>query len=256
MKNLSLFLSVLMLVSCLLLFSAHSHAEKSLKIGSDEWPPFHSAGKSEKDVKGFTADLVRAVLRKTNVKIAAHRIYPWKRACAMVFDGRLDAVFTTTETDERMKYCHFPEEPLTDFSYVFFIRKEDEGKLKYDTFDDLKGHKVGIVSGFSYTEKFVNFIKKEKNYEEAYVGSDNFKLLMKKRADYVATSRRVGYNHIRELGIGSKCVALKKPFMVNYLYVMFSKKTVSREFADKFSVALKKFKTTWEYKELIDKHNW
>ena len=70
MKNLSLFLSFLILVICLFLVSDQSHAEKSLKIGSDEWPPFHSAGKSEKDVKGFTADLVRAVLKKMNVKIA------------------------------------------------------------------------------------------------------------------------------------------------------------------------------------------
>jgi polar amino acid transport system substrate-binding protein len=256
MKNLSLFLGVLILFSYLFSFSDQSHAENSLKIGSDEWPPFHSAGKSEKDVKGFTADLVRAVLKKMNVKIAAHEIYPWTRVCKMIFEGDLDAVFTTTRTDERMKYCYFPEEPLTDFSYLLFIRKEDEGKLTYNTFDDLKGHQIGIVRGFSYTEEFMNFIQKEKNYDEVKVGSLNFKKLMKKRIDYVATPKRVGYNHIRELGISDKCTALKKPLMVNHLYVMFSKKTVSKAFTDKFSEALKKFKTTREYKEIVDKHNW
>jgi len=256
MKNLSLFLSVLILVSCLLLFSAQSHADKSLKIGSDEWPPFHSAGKSEKDVIGFTADLMRAVLKKMNVKIAAHRIYPWTRACVMVFDGRLDAVFTTTKTDERLKHCHFPEEPLTDFSYLFFIRKEDAGKLTYNTLDDLKKHRIGTVRGFSYTGEFMNFIRKEKNYEEVSEGIFNFKKLMAKRIDYVASPKRVGYNRIREIGISDRCVALKKPLLVNYLYVMFSKKTVSREFANKFSDALKKFKTTGEYEKIVDKHHW
>ncbi len=256
MKNFSLFLSVLILVICLFLVSDQSHAGKSLNIGSDEWPPFHSAGKSEKVVKGFTADLVRAVLKKMNVKIASHRIYPWKRAVGMVFLGRLDAVFTTTKTDERMKYCYFPEEPLTDFSYLLFIRTEDEGKLTYNTFDDLKGHKIGIVRGFSYTEEFMKFIKEEKNFEEVTVGSQNFKKLMIKRVNYVATPKRVGYNHIRKLGIGDKCVALKKPLMENHLYAMFSKKTVSKEFVDEFSKALKEFKTTSEYKKIVDQHNW
>ena len=128
--------------------------------------------------------------------------------------------------------------------------------MAYNNFDDLKGHTIGIVRGFSYTVEFMNFIKKEKNYEEVTVGSQNFKKLMKKRVNYVATPKRVGYNHIRKLGIGDKCVALKKPFMINYLYVMFSKKTVSKEFVDKFSIALKEFKTTREYKEIVDKHNW
>ena len=256
MKNLSLFLSVLILVCCPIFYSDQSHAEKSLKIGSDEWPPFHSAGKLRQEVKGFTADLVREVLKEMNVNITGHEIYPWKRACQMVFTGYLDAVFTTTKTNERMKYCYFPEEPLTDFSYLFFIRKEDEGKLTYNSFDDLKGHRIGIVRGFSYTREFINFIKKEKNYEEVNVGSQNFKKLMRKRVDYVATPKRVGFNHIRKLGIGGKCVALKKPLMINYLYVMFSKKTVSKEFVDRFSKALKEFKTTREYEKLVAKHNW
>ena len=256
MKKLFLFLNLLMVVLCLLIFTDQSYAKNSLKIGSDEWAPFHSAGTSEKDVQGFTADLVRAVLKSMNVDIAEHQIYPWKRAVKMVFDGQLDVVFTATKTDERMKYCYFPEEPLTDFSYIFFIRKEDEGTLAYDTFDDLKGHQIGTVRGFSYTKEFMDFIKKEKNYEEVTVGSQNFKKLMKKRIDYVATPKRVGYNHVRELGIGDKCVALKKPLMVNYLNAMFSKKTVSKEFVDKFSKALKEFKTTQEYKKIVAKHNW
>ncbi len=50
--------------------------------------------------------------------------------------------------------------------------------------------------------------------------------------------------------------ALEKPFMMNFLYIMFSKKTVSRQFADKFSNQLKEFKTTDEYKKISETHNW
>jgi len=40
------------------------------------------------------------------------------------------------------------------------------------------------------------------------------------------------------------------------LNAKFSKKTVSKEFVDKFSKALKEFKTTQEYKKIVEKHNW
>jgi polar amino acid transport system substrate-binding protein len=244
------------IVSCTFLVSNQSHAGESLKIGSDEWPPFHSAGESEEDVQGFAADLMRAVLKKMGVKITSHRIYPWKRAIVMVFSGDLDVVFTTTKTDERMKYCYFPKEPLTTFSYLFFIRQKDDGRLIYNTFDDLKGNKIGIVRGFTYTEEFMNFIMEKKNFEEAMVGYQNFKKLVANRVDYVVAPKRVGNNLIKKLKIGDKCVALKKPLMENYLYAMFSKITVTQKFVDKFSKALQDLKTTREYEKIVVKNNW
>lgn len=100
-----------------------------------------------------------------------------------------------------MEQRHFPEEPFTDFSYVFFIRGEDAGRLKHETFNDLKRHTVGIVGGFSYTPEIKAFLDQEKNFQEANVGLENFRLPKRKRVGYVATSKRVGLNHIRELGM-------------------------------------------------------
>jgi polar amino acid transport system substrate-binding protein len=254
MKILSLILPVLATLAFFI--PELSHAGMSLNIGSDEWPPFHSSGRSENDVKGFTVDIMRAVLKKMRVRIASYRIYPWKRAIIMVSSGELDAVFTTTQTDERMKYCYFPREPLTTFSYLFFIRKSDEGKLIYNTLDDLKGKKIGLVSGFAYSKKFTDFIEEQENYEEVIVAQQNFRKLMTGRIDYVVTPKRVGYSLIRKLGIGDNCVPLKKPLMTGSLYAMFSKKTVTREFVDRFSMALQDFKSTLEYRNIVSRYNW
>ena len=221
---------ILLIFILSLFFTANSYAMDSLKIGSDEWEPFHRKALDGYHVEGFTADVIRAVLASMNVNIEDHRIYPWKRACKMVFEGDLDAVFTTTKTKERMGYCYFPLEPITDFSYVLFIRKSDENKLKYDTFEDLKNHKIGTVRGFSYTEEFTQFIEKEQNAEAVTVGVTNFKRLVHGMVDYVIAPKRVGYSNMHKLEIEKDCIALPKPIMSDYLYIMFSKKNSRSSF--------------------------
>ncbi len=233
-----------------------NYAIKSLKIGSDEWAPFHFKGKSVSDVQGYTADLVRGVLQRMDIKIESHKIYPWKRALSMVFKGELDAVFTSTKTHEREKNCFFPAEALTDLTYVFFIKKGNEEKLIFETLSDLKGHRVGTVRGFSYTKEFKEFIKKEKNYDEVTTGDNNIKKLLSGRIDYMVTPRRVGLDLVSKYDKNNSCIMIEKPLNQDFLYMMFSKKTVKEEFVNKFSEELKQFKLTKEYKEIVKKFNW
>ncbi len=250
MNNLKIFL--LLIIS---LFTFTLVAQKSLKIGSDEWSPFHYAGKSN-EVEGFTVDLVKETLKTMEVSINDHKIYPWKRVLKMVFDGSLDAVFTTTKTAEREENCYFPSESLTDFSYVFFIRKEDKGKINFTSISDLSNQKIGIVNGFSYTKEFMEFIKNEKAVEAVDTGNLNIKKLLKKRVDIIVMPRRVGIKLLEELDTNKKILMLETPLDVSHLYMMFSKKTMKSEFAQRFSQALKEFKLTPQYREIKKKYNW
>ena len=247
---------VLLLVIIFTILSL-GYTKQSLKIGSDEWAPFHSQESSiNGEVEGFTADLVRAVLKKMNIVIEHHQIYPWKRALKMVFNGELDAVFTSTKTSEREYNCYFPSEPLTDFSYVFFIKKENRKRLKFNTLDDLKKYRIGIVSGFSYTKKFKEFIEEENNFDEVTTGDFNVKKLLASRIDYMVTPRRVGLDLMDKFDIKNECIMLEKPLNLDFLYIMFSKKTVSETFVIQFSDELKKFKQSKEYEGIIKRYKW
>jgi len=248
--------SILFIIVILLLLTNPNYSKNSLKIGSDEWAPFHFKGKSVSDVQGYTADLVRAVLENMDVKIEDHKIYPWKRALNMVFKGELDAVFTTTKTPEREKNCFFPEEALTDFTYVLFVKKVNEEKLKFETLSDLRGHIIGTVRGFSYTKEFKEFIKKEKNYYEVTTGDKNIKKLLSGRIDYMVTPRRVGLDLVSKFDLNNSCIMIEKPLNQDFLYIMFSKKTVKEEFVNKFSEELKQFKLSKEYRKIVKKYNW
>lgn len=237
-------------MATILIFAANINAIESLKIGSDEWPPFHYKGESVRDVQGYTPIMVTSVLENMGVGISAYQIYPWARAVEKVFAGKLDALFTTTKTKGREEHCFFPKEPLIKFSYVFFVRKQDVGTLKFNTFDDLKSHKIGVIKGFSYTPEFMAFIKKEKNYEVVTKGEQNFKKLLAKRIDLVAVPLSVGYWQIKKLGMEGEVVPLSKSFSEDYLYIMFSKKTVDQAFVETFSEELKKYKASDTFKAL------
>jgi len=45
-----------------------------------------------------------------------------------------------------------------------------------------------------------------------------------------------------------------KPLFVSKFYLMFSKKTVSKEFVDRFSDRLEEFKKTQQYQDILSKY--
>ena len=72
----------------------------------------------------------------------------------------------------------YSREPVLYSRWVFFIRRADAGRLKFDSFDDLKGKRIGLVRDVKYTEALWNFVKKEKNYDLVSVNNLNLKKLV------------------------------------------------------------------------------
>ena len=112
------------------------------------------------------------------VKIVSNGIYPWARAERFLFAGKIDALYSSSTSKKRREHCHFPEESLIVSPWVLFIRKEDQGKLKFDSFRDLKGKKIGVVRDYSYTPEFWEFLNAERNYQLAVTDQQNFKKLL------------------------------------------------------------------------------
>lgn len=244
-------------IFAVIFFSEISGAEIKLKIGTDEWPPYEfvTGLPGNECMSGFSTDVILAVMKKMNV-VAAERIeqFPWARGEKMVIDGSLDMLYTAATSEKRAKIVHYPTESLVESAWSFFIRIEDSEKLKYDTFNDLKGKRIGVVRAYSYTPEFWAFIAAEKNYEEVAGDEQNVNKLMYKRIDYIVMDYGNGLYLINKMGLTGKIVPLKKPIANVSLYPIFSRNTVDKEFVDKFSEELKSFKTTQEYKSIYNKY--
>ena len=121
-------------------------APKALKIAVDDWPPYEfKAGDAGNEyITGFSTEVVLAVLKQMGVGIDGKiEQYPWARGEKMVIDGSTDVLFTAATNEKRAQITHYPSESLMESSWSFFIRKEDEKRLKFDSFADLKGKYSG-----------------------------------------------------------------------------------------------------------------
>ena len=95
----------------------------------------------------------------------------------------------------------------------------------------------------AYPENFMNFLKKENNYEEVATEEMNFRKLLKGRVDYIVSDHGNSIIMAKEMGVSQKVMPLlSKAVREDNVYIVFSKKTTEPEFVKKFSDALSEFK--------------
>lgn len=228
-------------------------AQTAMRLGTDDWKPYEFS--QDGQLTGYSVEVVQQVFRQMEIEIVSLDIFPWARAEWMVLNGELDALFSVTKSQKREEACFFPSEALAQSDWSLFIRKSDVGQLKFDTLEDLKGKQVGVVRDHAYTPEFLEFLKREKNYEEVAADAQNFQKLAAHRVDYVASEYAVGMSLLNELRLTDKIVALaESPLKRAELFIMFSKKTVSAEIVAQFSETLRQFKTTPAFQEIAAKY--
>ena len=239
--------------------ASNAHAQTRLTIATDDWPPYefvepNSPGKA---VTGFSTEVVRAVLKKMQAEIAGDiQLYPFARLERSVLEGTVDAIYSIAVNDKREACCYFPSESIIDSVWVLYIRKEDEGRLKFASYDDLQGKSIGVVRGYTYSPEFWRFLETHKGLvDEANSDEMNFRRLMLQRIDYVAADLGNASALLKKMALSEKLVPLmNNPIRVTGLHIIFNKKNVSKKFVDDFSMHLKAFKASAEYKEIHKKY--
>lgn len=230
-----------------------SAEERKIKIAADEWPPFEYA-LADGTPAGFSVEVTDEVLKMMNVK-SEIEFYPWARAEMMIINGYADMLLSGVYSQKRAEEAFYPAEPLVDSSWAIFILKEREGEIRYETLDDLKKYRIGIVRAYAYPQDFLDSARKFRNVEE--VGSDlsNIKKLLSKRVDCIVMNYHNGENLLELTETTEKIIPLSKKLAKSPIYPIFSKKTwISQEFVDEFSLKLIEFKKTSKYQEIYTKY--
>jgi polar amino acid transport system substrate-binding protein len=251
MGNIIFTLSVLALLNAV---SFYADAQAVFKTVSGEFPPYVFTGEDGK-IYGAAAEIVSEVLRKMNIQNFTMGTYPWTRTMKMITDGEVNALFTILKNKEREELFFFPDEPILFSKWVFFIRKADAGKLKYDSFEDLKGKRIGLVKDVKYTAELWDFVIMEKIYETVATEDLNIIKLVKNRVDYIATELGTGIYLAKKAGYENDIVPLSKnPILSAPIFIIFSPKLVKKEFVNNFSDELKKLKIEKKYSEILKKY--
>jgi len=204
-------------------------------------------------ITGFSTRIVKMVFDEMKTDIGNISTYPWKRAIVMLKKGKADALFSANYTQDRTAFAFYPEEPIVISPWIMWVRKENP--LKFESFEDLIGKKVGVVRGYSYTPEFWSFIKKHKIYAEVVNDEMNFKKLSAGRVDFIVAELGNGLFISRTIKLDEKIIPLlNNPIKKAGLFIIFNKNSVDKSFVDKFSTELKKIKGGSFYKYLYYKN--
>jgi len=234
--------------TCILLCVLPATAQPPLRILCDNWPPYQF--ESQGAPTGFSTSIVLTVFKKMDISIKSIEFYPWKRAVQELQQGLADAVISASYTEERTAFAFYPDEMLTDAPWIIWGKKE----MDFRSLDDLKGKKIGVVLGYSYTPEFWEFIHAHCDVEQVPLDEINFKKLEAGRLDAVAAEYGNGIYLTKKLGLSTIKPFMDTIFKRQGLYIMFSKDSVSKGFVKQFSNELKLFKQTSEYSALLMKY--
>ena len=223
-----------------------------MQIVADQWIPYENLADAE--APGFSAEVVKHVFAMVGQEVTFEWM-PWARAAEMVFRGDRDAIITAFYNEERARYCYFPTEPLARDKWIFFVRSADAGKLTFSSFDDLVGHEIAAVRGASISAEFWDFVRQHRNIAETTNDEASFRMLEAGRVDYAVASLVNGARLVATLGLDGKVEPLtSRSIKEDNLYIIFSKRRVSRDFVDKFSDALRQFKQTEAFRAIYRKY--
>jgi polar amino acid transport system substrate-binding protein len=239
--------------------SGRASPAEPLRLVTDRLLPYEDLGDDR--APGFSVEVLRQVFAAMGQDASFER-FPWARGWLMVFRGERDGIFTNLRTSERERICSFPDEPLKQERYVFFIRTADVGKLKFSSFDDLVGHGVAVhepVPGLfeqpTLSPELWKFLREHHNMIETSGPVSSFRMLAVGHVDYVVANLSVGMRDIATMGLsGTIEPILSRSVIEDGFYVCFSKARVPSSFVDAFSRALREFKQTEAFRTIYHKY--
>lgn len=250
MKSMKHFL----LIITLLLFTRITSAEEMrIVFATGEWPPFSSKHLPE---YGRASALVSAICKAAGIH-PVFEFYPWKRAELLVAKGEIFAAFPYAISEERKDSYHFSETLFHGVNMFLYYDQNPRTKsvIKYDTIEDLRGYRIGVISGsfLSSTFEKANLI-----YESTTSIDQSIHKLVAGRLDFYIDDRVVLYDAVQRL-------YPDKVGNFKLLPKSFGKKTptgllISRTYPeaqgilDKFNKGLAIIRKSGEYDRIVQKY--
>ena len=128
-------------------------AQRKFIVIGDQEPVFRYRDDNGK-ITGIDIEIIDLVMKELKLPYEFYLIKSTARGVAEAKRGSVDMLMSKIMKEDRKSYLIYPQETYRNIAWNFFIRKEDEGKIKYDSFDDLKGLKVGATKSFAYSDAF------------------------------------------------------------------------------------------------------
>jgi len=215
---------------------------------STGYPPYYFEENGE--LTGLCVEVVNGVAKEINLGVT-YKAYPWKRMLSSARNGHVDAIMPLFRTEEREKFLFFDGLGIASETVHFFSRKESSAV--YDgNFENFAAHRIGVVTNYSYGEKFDQF----EGFDKKFTLNDKHlvEMFKHKRFDIGLGNKYVTLFYAQQEGIGGDIKFLDPPVTDALLYIGFTKMPNHEELAKQFADALGRFKQTDSYSAIMQKY--
>jgi len=215
----------------------------------EDIPPFQY--KENGELKGIDLEIGNEIAKRLGIEFRYEGL-PWARIKKYAEDGtEIQGILSMFHLQKYFDIVDFTEY-IFKTKICFFVLKDSQ--MQFSKLDDLRGKKVGVIRGYTYTPAFDAFQDMER------IVCDNnetlVRMLEKKRIDIVVaeevpflfTAKNTGFHdrfrEIHTLDENLTCMA-------------FSKKALgekSKVMADRVSEIIRKMKEEGELQKILDKY--
>ncbi|MCF3098521.1 transporter substrate-binding domain-containing protein [Aeromonas australiensis] len=232
---------------------AAADGSRTLILLTELWPPYVMRDDNGKLV-GVDLELAQIVLARLGYQTEV-RALPWKRVLQQARLREGDAVVDAFFESSRQHWLHYPEEPLSLSGEVLFYPVDRP--IRFERLADLKGLRIGIQVDYAYSQAFMNdsdVIRVPMTGEGNAV--KQLHLMMAGRLDGVVLNERVGRYLLVTQGLQGQ-VEHARPLLTddNRNFLAFTHKPGHDQLAKRFSVALRQFKQSADYQQLLARYH-
>lgn len=235
---------------------AQSVCARPVDMGWEPWPPFQYIN-SDGNLTGLDIALVKAIASQVGCTMRFTQI-PWKRHLKEVALGRMDVAAGASKNKERQQYAHFSN-PYRMEKMVLFIRKGEKKKYPFRHLKDIINSDfiLGVTLGFYYGPQCERL--KENPFFRRHLTktSDDSKhpsLLLRHRTDGFLGDL-INMTHVlKERKVLDNVEIHPLPIHSDDIYLMFSKKSVSKELISAFNQGLDKIKANGIYNKILNQY--
>ena len=221
----------------------------SVAVENKDWVPYYVWENGRPS--GPCPEIAEGALQQMGVEVNFVGV-PWARVLLEVEQQSVDAGLCGTKTPERAAFSYFPIEPLLSYDATLFVRSDsalensDPSTMKGMTFGSIKGYNYG---GVDVSLEQMGMTRLNANDREALLSN-----LINGRLGVVLDSKLPTMADARRLGIEAKIRPLVPSLSETPAYLFFSYRDGHDELAKRFSEALRQFKTTDEYRAILDRY--
>ncbi len=238
---------------CLLLSANAQEQVKMIRFAEESnWPPF-TLEDHGKATKGLSLDLMKAVFSQLKIEVEID-LLPQKRMLAYLKSGKRDGATVISKNKERLKFLDYTEPIFQKRGFVYYLAGRKPA-IKWEKYEDLKGLRIGVVSGHNYGDEFTAAVAKHGLIlDEVTNQKMNFAKLLSGRIDAFLCIEQTAKKYQREKAYKGKIVHADKSYYSKGYHIAFSKKSPAKTLIPRVNEVILKMTKDGTLAKIIAKH--